>query len=337
MVLVLEPKKRIDTQPKRSMGAGMQTNIFSIDHEVADAMGSGAPVVALESTVITHGLPYPQNLEIANKLEQVIRNEGAVPATIAVLDGKPCVGLNAEQMRRLASEHEPIKLSIRDLAAATQQQSVGGTTVAATMAVANQVGIKIFATGGIGGVHRGGEQSLDISADLTALANFPIAVVCAGAKAILDLEKTLEVLETYGVPVVGYRSREFPAFWSRESGLPLEINLDGPESVAELLLRHWQPMPHGFAQPSGVLIGVPVPKTDGLDRLEIEDLVGEAMAAADKQAIRGKAVTPFLLRWMAANSHGKTVAANLALLEQNARVASKIAVAYRAQAGGQSN
>lgn len=298
---------------------------LSIHAEVAEALQARRPVVALESTLIAHGLPHPRNVETARALEAVVRAGGAVPATVAVLDGRIRVGLEDADLERLATAPGVLKLSRADLPAALAAGADGATTVAATMIAARLAGIAVFATGGIGGVHRGAETTFDISADLEELAHTRVAVVSAGAKAILDLPKTLEYLETRGVPVVGYGTDRFPAFYTRDSGLGLAHRLDTPEAVARLLRAKWQ-----LGLEGGVLIANPIPAEAALDPAQVEAALSQALAEADAQGVTGKAVTPFLLARLEALTGGASVAANTALLENNARVAAAIAVAYAA-------
>lgn len=303
--------------------------MLRVSDEVAVALEEGRPVVALESTLISHGLPYPQNLEVARALEAEVRAEGAVPATIGVARGLPTVGLEAHDLERFATGGESVrKLSRRDVAAAAAQGADGATTVAATMALAAAAGVHVFATGGIGGVHRGAERTWDVSADLTELARTPVLVVCAGAKAILDLPATLEYLETLGVPVVGFGTDQFPAFYSAESGLALPVRADGPADVA----RIWRSQRSlvAVAAPGGMLLCVPPPAAVALPRDEVESAIGRALARAEAAAVRGPAVTPFLLAAMAEETRGESVATNIALLRQNARVAAGVATAFSA-------
>lgn len=297
------------------------TNL-AIAPEVADAMAAGRAVVALESTIIAHGMPYPRNLETARAVEAIIRDAGAVPATIAVLDGRIHIGLDAAALERLATSPDVAKLSRRDMAAALAKGGDGATTVAATMLCAHMAGIRVFVTGGIGGVHRGAEASFDISADLEELAQTPVAVICAGAKAILDLPKTLEYLETRGVPVIGYGTDEFPAFYSRSSGLTLDHCCDTPEQVADLI-RAQMTLPDS----GGLVIANPIPEADGLDRVELEAAIGRALEDAAKDGIDGRDVTPFLLARLAQITDGKSLDANIALVKHNALVGARIAVA----------
>jgi pseudouridine-5'-phosphate glycosidase len=286
--------------------------------EISRALKLGAPLVALESTVITHGLPHPQNLELARDMEKQVRDAGAIPATIALLDGKVRLGLSDEELVRLSESESTPKVSHRDFANAILKKTDGGTTVAGTMLIAHMAGIKVFATGGIGGVHK--ESPFDISTDLRALAETPMIVVCAGAKAILDLPATLEYLETMGVPVVGYQTDEFPAFYSRESGLNVSARLDSPEEIAEFAKIHW-----GMGLKSAVLVANPLPETDSIPKSEMEPHIAKASSEAAGKGIHGQALTPFLLSRIAELTGGKSVRANLALLLNNARLAGGIA------------
>ena len=291
-----------------------------VSPEVADALAAGRPVVALESTIITHGMPFPQNLEMARNVEAVIRGRGAVPATIAIMDGAFRVGLEAADLERLAQAGgTAAKASRRDVAALLSGGGLAGTTVATTMMAAAEAGIRVFATGGIGGVHRGAESTFDISADLEELGRTPVAVVCAGAKSILDIAKTLEVLETKGVPVIGYKTAEFPAFWARTSGYPVDHRLDdagGGRQTAEIQ----------FSQGlGGVLIANPIPESAALDAAAIEERIAEAIAGAEREGVSRKALTPFLLKRIFELTGGKSLVANIALVEHNAAVAADIA------------
>ncbi len=293
---------------------------------VAAALAAGQAVVALESALITHGLPVPLNLTVARRLEETVRAEGALPATIAVLDGAVRVGLTAEELERLA--HEPArKVSLRDLPAALAQGGNGGTTVAATVYLAHQAGIGVFATGGIGGVHRGHPE--DVSADLPALASTPIVVVCAGAKAILDLPRTLETLETLGVAVVGYGADTFPAFTSRSSGLPVSARVDSPAEAAALARAR-----DVLRLPAALLVCAPIPAADELPEAEAEAGIAAAVAAADAQGVAGRDLTPFLLARLGEQTAGRSRQANEALLLNNARVAARIARAMTANNEG---
>jgi len=295
---------------------------LKLSPDVTGALAAGRPLVALESTIITHGMPYPQNLEMAGKVEAIIREAGAVPATVAIMDGAFRVGLTGADLERLAKTGmAAAKASRRDVAALLSSGGVAGTTVATTMQAANMAGIRVFATGGIGGVHRGAESTFDISADLEELGRTQVAVVCAGAKAILDIPKTLEVLETKGVPVIGYGTDEFPAFWTRSSGYPVDHRLDTPQAVAALIEMQFR---LGLG---GVLVGNPIKTEDALDAGFIDENIGKAIADADRQGISRKDLTPYLLRRIFELTGGKSLVSNIALVENNARVAAAIAVA----------
>jgi len=292
-------------------------NHLEIQPEVAAAIKAGQPVVALESTVISHGLPYPQNLTLAQDMEATIRQDNAIPATCAVIGGTVKVGLDAHELELLANTPYLRKISARDFAPAIAQQASGGTTVAGTLITAEMAGIHIFATGGIGGVHR--DAPFDISTDLNQLSKSKVVVVCAGAKAILDLPATIEQLETLGVPVLGYRTDEFPAFYSRTSGLPVSARVENAKEAAQIAKAHWE-MGQG-----GLLVVVPVPDEDAIPAEEIEGHIEQALAEAFSQNIRGQAVTPFLLGRVSELSKGSSMKANLSLLKNNARVAAQIA------------
>ena len=298
------------------------TSYLDIRPEVAEAINRGGPVVALESTVISHGLPRPHNLETAQRMEAAVRKEGAVPATVGLLNGRLIVGLSHEEIELLASAETVHKVSRRDLSAVLQSRNPGATTVAATILIASQSGISVFATGGIGGVHRGVQETLDISADLVELARTPVAVVCAGAKIILDLPRTLELLETLGVPVVGFRTSGFPAFYVRESGLNLDLRVESAEEAARLMSIQWQ-----LGLSSGIVFCNPPPESSALDRAQAESLIQAALIAANSEGIQGKAVTPYLLSYLSQASGGATLRANMDLLLSNASVAAQIAVA----------
>lgn len=288
--------------------------------EVAAALATGRPVVALESTVYAHGLPRPVSLQAAEAMEAAIREEGAVPATIGLLRGRVVVGMTPDEIEELATGLVVAKVSVRDIAPVIATRRPGATTVAATAALASTATIRIMATGGIGGVHRGGEDSLDVSADIQALSRTPIAVVCAGAKAVLDLGRTLEALETLGVPVVGFGTDEFPAFYSKESGLALEHRADEPEEVATIL-----EVQAALQRRQGILVVQPPPATAAIPRVEVDEWIEVALREAELSGIRGKDVTPFLLDSVSRTSEGRTLEANLALLESNARLAARIA------------
>ena len=289
---------------------------FKLSQEVQTAIKKGSPIVALESTVITHGLPKSHNLALAREMERIVREEGAVPATIAVLDGRICVGLSDTELASLAMK-ETHKLSSRDLAAAITAKISGGTTVAATLRVAALAGIKVFATGGIGGVHR--DSDWDISADLAELAVQKVLLVCAGAKAVLDLPATLEQLETRGIPVVGYRTEEFPAFYSVESGLRANTKVDGARNAAAIAREHWE------LGGGGVLLAVPPPENAAIPREHVEEWIKDALKSAKLKKVSGPALSPFLLKRVSELSEGKSLEANLALLKNNARVAAAVA------------
>ena len=293
---------------------------LTISAEVAQALADHTPIVALESALITHGLPYPTNRQVAQQMEAVVREEGAVPATIAILDGTPHVGLLDEELERLAQDDAAVKVSLRDLPAVLTRRVNGGTTVAATMHLAYRAGVRVFATGGIGGVHRGHPE--DVSADLPALASIPITVVCAGAKAILDLPRTLETLETLGVPVIGYTTDTFPAFTSRSSGLPVSARADTPQQVAAMARAR-----DAVGLRAALLVGVPIPPQLELPWEQAEAEIEAAVAEAEAQGISGNRVTPFLLARLAELTEGRSLEANKSLLFNNARVAARIAVA----------
>ncbi len=297
-------------------------SFVTIHPDIADALLAGGPVVALESTIITHGMPHPENLETAWAVEAMVREAGAIPATIAVLDGALRIGLSQEELERLSVAEGVAKLSRADLAFCIAQGGTGSTTVAATMMAAQMAGIDIFATGGIGGVHRGAELDFDISADLEELGRTDVIVVCAGPKAILDLPKTLQVLETKGVPVIGYGTDELPAFWSRTSGLAAPLRLDTPDEIARFAATRRQMGGHG-----GVLIANPVSEEHAISGTIVDGWIDMALDAAREQNIAGKDATPFLLQYIAEVSAGESLATNIALITSNARLAAKIAVA----------
>lgn len=294
--------------------------------EVAEALRSGRGVVALESTIIAHGLPRPRNLAVALQVEEDVRAAGAVPATIAVLDGRLRIGLDRAALERLADGRDCMKLSRADLAFALSTGRDGATTVAATMIAAALAGIRVFATGGIGGVHRGAETTFDVSADLDEFVRSDVLVVSAGAKAILDLPKTLEVLETRGVPVIGWRTDDFPAFWSRRSGLPVPLRLDDAEAVARFLTVR-----RSLGTGGGVLLANPVPPEAEIDQGEMATHIAAALAEAEARGIRAKAVTPFLLGRILELTQGRSLETNVALVRNNARVAAAVAVALARQ------
>ncbi|RKP50067.1 pseudouridine-5'-phosphate glycosidase [Cohnella endophytica] len=295
--------------------------------EVREAIEQGKPIVALETTIISHGMPYPQNIEMARKVEQIIRENGAVPATIGIMDGKIKIGLNEQELEAFATTKQVEKVSRRDFPYILSSGKIGATTVAATMIGAALAGIEVFATGGIGGVHREGETTMDISADLTELAQTNVAVVCAGAKSILDIGRTLEFLETNGVPVVGYKTDEFPSFYARESGYGVDFRLDEPAQVADVLLKKWELGLNG-----GAVIANPVPAESALEQENIEGVIQQALNEAKEQNVTGKKVTPFLLARVKELTGGRSLDTNIALVYHNAKVAAQIAVALKAPA-----
>jgi pseudouridine-5'-phosphate glycosidase len=288
--------------------------------EVKEALAAGKPVVALESTIITHGMPYPTNIETALMVEDIIRAEGATPATIAILEGAIHVGLEQNQLEALAQSKDVMKLSRADLAFALATGRTGSTTVAATMICAHRAGLSVFATGGIGGVHRGAEESFDISADLQELAQTPVIVVSAGVKALLDIAKTLEVLETLGVPVVGYQTDDFPAFWSRQSGLPCPLRLDSAKEIAA-----FHQMRQALSLEGGMIVANPVPFEDEISRNEMESDILEAIDEANRRNVTAKDVTPFVLSRIAELTDGNSLETNIALVKNNAKIAAQIA------------
>jgi pseudouridine-5'-phosphate glycosidase len=297
-------------------------NVIRISPEVETALVERKAVVALESTVITHGLPYPQNLELAQQMEQEVRAEGAIPATIAVIQGEIRIGVDTQSLLKLATEKDVLKISGRDFAFAITHRRSGGTTVAATMVAANLTGIKVFATGGIGGVHR--NAPFDVSADLIELSRTPMVVVCAGAKAILDLPATLEMLETFGVPVIGYQTNTFPAFYSQSIGLPVSGRVDSPTQAAHLASTHW-----GLGFQGAVLLVQPPPLESSLPEDVVQKALDQALAELHARGIRGQEVTPFLLSRVSFLTEGRSMQSNLALLRNNARLAAQVIVALR--------
>jgi pseudouridine-5'-phosphate glycosidase len=293
--------------------------------EVQAARAAGKPVVALESTIISHGMPYPQNVQTAREVEQVIRDAGAVPATIAIIDGRICIGLASDQLELLGQSKDAIKVSRRDLAYVLAQKKLGATTVAATMICAQLAGIEVFVTGGIGGVHRGAETSFDISADLQELAQTSVAVVCAGVKSILDIGLTLEYLETHGVPVVSVGQAAFPAFFTRDSGFKADFQLDTPEEQARFIRTKWQ-----LGLQGGVVVSNPVPETSAMKGEEIDAIIIQALREAGEQGVKGKLVTPFLLARIKELTGGRSLVTNIALVKHNALVGAQLAVALHA-------
>jgi len=305
------------------MSASARVNgerFFDFKEEVKEALESGEPIVALESTLISHGFPYPENLEVAGEMEEIIRGYGVVPATIAVIGGNIKVGLTAGELEFMATSKDILKASRRDLAVIAAKGLNGATTVAATMMVAERAGIKVFATGGIGGVHRGAEKTFDISADLQELARTSVAVVCSGAKAILDLPLTKEYLETMGVPLIGFGSEELPAFYCRESGLKVDYVVNDEKEAAGII-RVMQDLELG----GGMIIANPVPEEYALSMEYMNEVIEEAVRAAEKEGIKGKKLTPYLLNKIKELTGGKSLQANIELIKNNARVAAKIA------------
>jgi pseudouridylate synthase len=300
------------------------SSYITLSGEVSAALQEQRPLVALESTVIAHGLPYPANIEVAQAMENTIRSEGATPATIAIDDGKIKIGLTLDEITRLGTAAQVQKVSRRDLAITLASGGLGATTVAGTMLCASMAGLRFFATGGIGGVHRGAETSMDISADLTELSRTPVLVVCAGAKSILDLDLTLEYLETQGVPVIGWQTDEFPAFYARQSGRPLPHRADDVATIAAIARTQWE------CRLNGLVVGCPIPEGYAMDLGPLEAATREALRLAREQGIRGAAVTPFLLAHVAKVSAGASVEANKALLINNALWAARFARAYYA-------
>jgi pseudouridine-5'-phosphate glycosidase len=296
-----------------------------LNKEVADAVAKGGPVVALESTIITHGMPYPANLATAKAVEDVVRANGAVPATIAVIDGELRAGLEPEELETLAQAKNVVKASGRDLAVAMVRGQTAGTTVSATMLLADLAGIEIFATGGVGGVHRGAEHTFDISADLTELGRTKTAVVCAGVKSILDIAKTLEYLETQRVPVIAYGTEDFPAFFTRKSGYKADHRLDSAAEIAKAMWLH-----HRLGTGTGLLIANPIPEAAALTPEFIDGTITDAVREAEERGIGRKELTPFLLARINELSRGESLKANIELVKNNATLAAKMAVAYSA-------
>ena len=296
---------------------------LDIKEEVKHALEQNLPVVALESTIISHGMPYPQNVEMAKRCEEIIRENGAIPATIAIINGRIKVGLTDEDLNLLATSKNVAKVSRRDLAKVISTKQIGATTVASTMICANMAGIKFFVTGGIGGVHRGYEETLDVSADLDELGRTNVNVICAGAKSILDLPRTLEYLETKGVPVVGYQTDYLPQFFTRESEYKLNLRLDTPTEIAEMIKTKDE-----LELSGGVLITNPIPEEASMDKKYIDGLIDKAINEANEKHIIGKDVTPFLLAKIVEESGGKSLEANIALVYNNAKVGAQIAKAY---------
>ncbi|KXH84088.1 pseudouridine-5'-phosphate glycosidase [Sporosarcina sp. HYO08] len=296
---------------------------LSYSKEVQEAMEQGKPVVALESTIISHGMPYPQNVKTAREVEQIIRDNGAVPATIAIIDGKIKIGLSDEELEMFGNSQGVAKASRRDLAYLISSKKLGATTVAATMICADLAGIRVFVTGGIGGVHRGAETTMDISADLEELAQTDVAVICAGAKSILDIGLTLEYLETKGVPVIGYGTDVLPAFYTRTSEFPLNLRADDAATVADMIKVKWD-----LGLKGGAVVANPIPEADAMEESFINGIIEEALAEANANGIAGKDVTPFMLGKVKDMTEGKSLDANIALVKNNAVIGAQIAVAY---------
>ncbi len=303
--------------------ASDRPKFVQVHAEVEAALAAGEPVVALESSIIAQGMPYPVNVETARRVEAAVREGGAVPATIALLDGKIRVGLDEEALLRLGTDPAAVKVAQRDIARVLVTGAAGGTTVSATAAIARLVGIRVFATGGIGGAHRGVAHHFDISADLPAVAQSGVTVVCSGAKAFLDLAVTLELLESLSVPVLGYRTGSFPSFYSRDSGLALEHQVDSPEAIAQQMVYQ-----DALGFPQGMIVANPIPESAAVERAVIEDAIARAMGEAEERGITGKAVTPFLLARIKDITGGESLEANVALVVNNARLAAAIAAAY---------
>ena len=306
----------------------MNEALWQVAEDVTRALSAHRAVVALETTVVTHGLPAPAGLQVARDMEAEVTGAGAVPATIGILDGRVRVGMSAGELERLAATPQVPKLNLSNFAAALVARGTGSTTVAATMLAAHHAGIRVFATGGIGGVHRGASETDDVSADLTALAKFPVAVVCSGAKSILDLPRTVERLETLGVPVYGYRCDDFPAFWRRSSGLRLDQRFDDLATLAEAIRLHY-----ALGTGTGVVVANPVPEAHELDEESYERALNGALEMVQTQEIRGREVTPYILEYMQMVTGGEVTGPNIALLKDNARVAGELAVALAAMRG----
>jgi len=304
----------------------MTAELFTVTEEVREALAAGRPVVALESTIISHGMPYPRNVQTAREVEQIIRDGGAVPATIAILDGVPRIGLNDAELDLLGSDGGVRKVSIRDLPFVVATKAHGATTVASTMRLAALAGIRVFVTGGLGGVHRGAESSMDISADLTELSLTDVAVVSAGVKSLLDIGRTLEVLETLGVPVISVGSDDFPSFYSRTSGFRSPLRLDDAATIAAAMKAKW-----ALGLAGGLVIANPIPEAEEIPADQIGALIEQAVAEADQRGITGAAITPFLLGRIVELSDGDSLRANIALVKNNAKLGAAVAVAYAAQ------
>lgn len=301
-----------------------QKSFLNIHPEIKQALATGKPIVALESTIIAHGMPYPLNIQTAMEVEQIVRENGAIPATIAILDGKLCVGLDKEQLEMLGNTENVWKVSLRDMPYVVSNKLPGATTVAATMRIASMAGINIFVTGGIGGVHRGAESTMDISADLFEMSQTNVAVISAGVKSILDIGLTLEYLETLGVPVVTVGQDEFPAFYSRQSGYSSPLRMDDPKDIARMLSTKWQ-----LGMNGSVLVANPIPKELEVPYPKMETYIHEALQEATQHKIEGKRLTPFLLKTIAEKTGGESLTANIALVKHNARLGAQIACGYQ--------
>ena len=299
--------------------------LLQLSEEVAGALAAGGPVVALESTIISHGMPYPDNVAMAREVEQIVRDGGATPATIAILDGIPRIGLSADQLELLASDEGVIKVSVRDIPYVVATRTHGATTVAATMRLAALAGIRVFVTGGLGGVHQGGQDTMDVSADLTELGATDVAVISAGVKSILDIGRTLEVLETLGVPVVGYGTDEFPSFFSRSSGHRVPMRLDTPEQLAAMMRAKWE-----LGLSGGISVANPVPAEDEISSEEMDGVIAQALADCAARGITGKDITPYLLGRIVEITGGASLRTNIALVRNNARLGAALAVAFAA-------
>uniref|UniRef100_UPI0038995217 pseudouridine-5'-phosphate glycosidase n=1 Tax=Nostocoides australiense TaxID=99480 RepID=UPI0038995217 len=299
--------------------------LLQLSEEVAGALAAGRPVVALESTIISHGMPYPDNVAMAQEVEQIVRDGGATPATIAILDGIPRIGLSPDQLELLASDEGVIKVSVRDIPYVVATRTHGATTVAATMRLAALAGIRVFVTGGLGGVHQGGQDTMDVSADLTELGATDVAVISAGVKSILDIGRTLEVLETLGVPVVGYGTDEFPSFFSRSSGHRVPMRLDTPEQLAAMMRAKWE-----LGLSGGISVANPVPAEDEIPSEEMDGVIAQALADCAARGITGKDITPYLLGRIVEITGGASLRTNIALVRNNARLGAALAVAFAA-------
>ena len=299
--------------------------LLQLSEEVAGALAAGGPVVALESTIISHGMPYPDNVAMAREVEQIVRDGGATPATIAILDGIPRIGLSPDQLELLASDEGVIKVSVRDIPYVVATRTHGATTVAATMRLAALAGIRVFVTGGLGGVHQGGQDTMDVSADLTELGATDVAVISAGVKSILDIGRTLEVLETLGVPVVGYGTDEFPSFFSRSSGHRVPMRLDTPEQLAAMMRAKWE-----LGLSGGISVANPVPAEDEIPSEEMDGVIAQALADCAERGITGKDITPYLLGRIVEITGGASLRTNIALVRNNARLGAALAVAFAA-------